>query len=68
MSCPCHQPQQAVLIGDIKRFNATKRMDPFDCVMLEDQGFIIELSRTEVLKFRLEGQAAGTAEDTLTMR
>ena len=41
-------PQQAVVIGDIKRFDATKRMDPFDCVMRENQSFIIELNRTGV--------------------
>ena len=41
----CHMPQQAVLSGDIKRFDATKRMDPFDCVKRENQGFTIELTR-----------------------
>ena len=61
------EPQQAVLIGDIKRFNAKKRADPFDCAMREDEGFTLELNRTEVLKFRLEGNAAATAEDTPTM-
>ena len=60
-------PQQAVLSGDIKRFDATKRMDPFDCVKRENQGLTIELNRHWVLMFRLEGQGAGTARDTPTM-
>ena len=40
-------PQQAVLSGDIKRFDATnlKHMDPFDCVKRENQGLTIELTR-----------------------
>ena len=54
-------------MGDIKRFHATKRGDPFDCAMREDEGFTLELNRTEVLKSRLEGNAAATATDTPTM-
>ena len=38
-------PQQAVLSGDIKRFDATKRMDPFDSVNRKNQGLTIELTR-----------------------
>ena len=38
-------PQQAVPSGHIKRFDATKRMDPFDCVKRENQGLTIELNR-----------------------
>ena len=38
-------PQQAVLSGEIKRFDATKRMDPFDRVKRENQGLTIELNR-----------------------
>ena len=56
------------MIGDIKRFNAKKRADPFDCAMREDEGFTLELNRTEVLKFRLEGNAAATAKDTPVKR
>ena len=56
-----------MVIGDIKRFDATKRMDTFDCVMRENQGLTIELNRTGVLKFKLEGQAVGSARDTPTM-
>ena len=61
-------PEQAVLIGDIKWFHAKKRADPFDCAMREDEGFTLELNRTEVLKFRLEGNAAATAKDTPVKR
>ena len=37
--------QQAVLSGDIKRFDATKRMDPVGCVKRENQGLTTELNR-----------------------
>ena len=38
-------PQQAALSGDIKRLDATKCMDPFDCMKRENQGLNIELNR-----------------------
>ena len=32
-------------IGDTKQFDATKRMDPFDCALRENKGLTGELNR-----------------------
>lgn len=57
------RPMSARLIGDVVGMNLTG-LRPFSCAMREDKGYTLNLKRSEVEEYLLEGQAAAEAKDT----